>query len=40
LSKSNFTISKTNSKMAGRGSSRRDDNGWGEWGGYMAVSFS
>lgn len=24
--------------MAGRGCSHRGDNGWGEWGGYMAVS--
>jgi len=26
--------------MAGRGCGQRGDNGWGEWGGYMAVSFS
>jgi len=25
--------------MAGRGCGHRTDNGWGEWGGYMAVSF-
>jgi hypothetical protein len=25
--------------MAGRGHSNRGDNGWGECGGYMAVSF-
>ena len=24
--------------MAGRGGGHRADNGWGEWGGYMAVS--
>jgi hypothetical protein len=26
--------------MAGRGCGQRGDNGWSEWGGYMAVSFS
>jgi len=27
--------------MAGRGGcGQRGDNGWSEWGGYMAVSFS
>lgn len=25
--------------MAGRGCVQRSDNGWGEFGGYMAVSY-
>lgn len=34
------TVSSTEKslEMAGRGGNQRGDNGWSEWGGYMAVS--